>query len=369
MLSGMQAPGIRIRQRGALARCKGYALGVAVLAAWPIPGLASLRSPKDLGGLSSDANAVVVATNAERSGQRVSLVVTRSLKGSVAPGPHVATWPGAPGGAQALNGAALWFLVGAGGGWQVLPFFTGQPFSLVDVAIPIPDGELSPEESYADADPIEDKLVVELRRGLLSGDGDLASAAADALKSLVAGPEPLTRDRPHQHHSDGLTGHPERGALARLERDWAATLLDVVQDLSSRGERIGAGLIVSVGSIVEPSAATQIQALLQSVDDDAFLKKALAEALRNIHTREALPGLVALLAEQDPGLQYIGVMGLSSFAMGCPPGLFCAPPQGGGPYTTPAVELHSPARDLFLQDPARYISFWQRWWKELQRSP
>jgi hypothetical protein len=347
-----------------------YILGIALLTAWPSSGLASLTSPQDLGQLSSDATAIVVATEAERDAQALSLFVSRVLKGSLAPGSHIATWPGAPTeGTEVLHGAALWFLVGSESDWEVLPAYTGQPSSLDSVAIPIPDGELSPEEGYAETDPIEDKLVVELRRGLLSGDSDLASTASLALESSMEARDPLTRERYHEHQLGVFPGHPEHCALIDLKRDWAVTLATVAQDLLSRGETVGAGVLIGIDSISDPAAATRVQALLQGAQGDAFLKQASANALRNIHTPQTLPSLVGLLAESDPELQYIGVMGLSSFAFGCPPGPRCAPPPGGGPYTTPAVRLRSPSQQLFLQDPALYISFWQTWWNEQQVPP
>lgn len=106
----------------------------------------------------------------------------------------------------------------------------------------------------------------------------------------------------------------------------------------------------------------------------ARIREEAGRVLRAVHSKEAVPFLVAMLDSDLDNLKYDGVMGLASFAQDLPvttpenvrtgnwlkPG----PNSKSATYAVAPQEAsqYMPATDTFEKNQTRYIGYWKTWW-------
>ena len=91
-----------------------------------------------------------------------------------------------------------------------------------------------------------------------------------------------------------------------------------------------------------------------------------AHALREIHTKEALPHLARLLGSDSSQVRYDAVIGIAQYAMSFPIVRMEDKPATMAKFTPPAnvtneMRKHYPSQGLFAKDENTYISFWETW--------
>ena len=102
----------------------------------------------------------------------------------------------------------------------------------------------------------------------------------------------------------------------------------------------------------------------------AALRQNAVYALRAIHTREALPALIALLDDHDDRVQPYALSGLCLFVRNAPavtpqsvPSMSWMQSRQPAPFLTPDTQSYCLLGGKI--DPAdadRYVSFWKSWW-------
>jgi HEAT repeats len=111
------------------------------------------------------------------------------------------------------------------------------------------------------------------------------------------------------------------------------------QDLQAQRQQFG--VAEAIGDIQNRSELPALNSLLAS--QSVILRRAAAKALRGMSDPSSASSLVRALADKDADVQYDVVMGLAAIAGG-------------------TVE-NAPARDIFNQDPAKYVAYWKNWWQ------
>jgi hypothetical protein len=98
------------------------------------------------------------------------------------------------------------------------------------------------------------------------------------------------------------------------------------------------------------------------------LRIAAASALARLHSRETLPLLAQLLADQNSRLQALAVGGLAGFANNVPAGSH-QPAAGDWKYRTKNTIDHSAFDEaLVARDRSYYVGFWLQWWNDNRAS-
>ncbi|MCC7175954.1 MAG: hypothetical protein IT159_12225 [Bryobacterales bacterium] len=100
-----------------------------------------------------------------------------------------------------------------------------------------------------------------------------------------------------------------------------------------------------------------------------------AQALRSIHTKEALPYLAKLLDSKDPHLRGQAVAGFTYFVNNWPietqaavVGMAFTRPVANTPYRTVETERHSSMGSFErAEDEQAAVQFWKNWWAEHQQ--
>jgi hypothetical protein len=113
--------------------------------------------------------------------------------------------------------------------------------------------------------------------------------------------------------------------------------------------------------------------LASSSSGSVSLRRCSAHALRAIHTKESLPGLLQLLDSSDQTVRYEAVFGLASFANGLPvqvpsntANLEFLRPSGNSPLATADTRANMPSLPEFRSNEQKYLNFWRQWWIRVQ---
>ena len=111
------------------------------------------------------------------------------------------------------------------------------------------------------------------------------------------------------------------------------------QDLQVRRQQFG--VAEAIGDIQNRSELPALNSLLAS--QSVSLRRAAAKALRGMSDPSSASFLVRALGDSDADVQYDAVMALAAIAG--------------------ASAENAPARDIFDQDPAKYVGYWKNWWQ------
>jgi HEAT repeat protein len=110
------------------------------------------------------------------------------------------------------------------------------------------------------------------------------------------------------------------------------------QDLQVRRQQLG--VAEAIGDIQNHSELPALNTLLAS--QNVSLRRAAAKALRGMSDPSIVSFLVRALDDSDADVQYDAVMALAAIAG--------------------ASTENAPARDIFNQDPAKYVGYWKNCW-------
>jgi HEAT repeat protein len=120
-----------------------------------------------------------------------------------------------------------------------------------------------------------------------------------------------------------------------------------------------------------PVSVLQLAALANESLSSPDLRAAAVVALKAIHTQESLPFLASLLSSSDVSERVNAVIGLSSFANGCP----MQTPQNvasmdyiqfknPSPYRTAQTEAAFAFGPLDNERESELVAFWTDWWNQ-----
>ncbi len=320
------------------------------------------------------------------------LSVSRVLKGDVAPGSALAVkWRSyrsfRPGPVSPLP-EGLWFLQQAeGGGFTALPVLGGM-IPLGSVFYTVPAGALPPLYQYSSQAPVLDKIALELAWAAESL--DKAPLSVMAMPKVMRGYDsPLLRSI-YERFSQSQTPRLRVTGLAGLIRfkDWAALskLADEIQTLRRAAnfpEIEDALMTVSDPSsqVIRTMARIGLAGPCTGTERACGDRRTVLLYMADIHSRETLPFLAAILDDKDPFHRGQAVRGFTLFVGNYP----IATPQRvasgesirrqtPSKYETEETRLHSHS-GLFkdAQEEARIVAFWKSWWArnqvELTREP
>ncbi len=290
------------------------------------------------GALLAQSDRVVIATvrNSVAAGDTLSLdlAVIRSVKGAAKPGetlpatfshPNVLDEPRtglrmhgsiSPNLLQGSSG--LWFLQQAGTGWIVLPLMTGDIFTQ-GLYLPIPSEYLSSTFAYDASAAPKARLIREI--GAAAQDPATAAAISrlEGMRIFVdLGPDfgPMLRQLSASTQlatrTMGIAGEIRLGTPDALTAVATSDLTTFPPD--SQGQ------LANAVCDYRNTDATGIAALavLFGPQYPNAMRTCAGHALREIHSRETLPALAAMLEDSSAPIRYDAVIGIAQFAMSFP---------------------------------------------------
>jgi hypothetical protein len=163
----------------------------------------------------------------------------------------------------------------------------------------------------------------------------------------------------------GLIAEGDPGGVKRAAAEW-----DELAASADVNPIIGA--LMGYSNASDPDAVRALGALALRPDAEAGLRENTVYALRAIHTREALPALVALLDDKSEQIQSYALSGLCLFARNGPPVTpQSIPPMSWlesrqpTPYLTPETQRYCfLGGHLDAALAGANIGFWKSWWTE-----
>ena len=269
---------------------------------------------------------------------------------------------------------AIWCLQRTGSSdWEVLPV-GGGPKSFVGGLFWPVSATLGPDYQYPTGTALYDTLTFEIAAGReMDGHpeemlGATGSVNTPALQTVFG--HLLNHQKP-TFQAIGLAGMlmgSQPGTIAQLTRLWPSLKVE------PNRHYVLSALRDSFRDST-PGSVQQLAQLAGVSTTSAELRRAAVWALAAIHTKEALPFLASLLLSSDPDEQARGVVGLSSFANGCPSqtpdnvkSMEYLQFKNPSPYRNADTManfaiggINIPPGDTHL---AQLVSFWISWWKQ-----
>lgn len=318
-----------------------------------------------------------------------SLDVVRLVKGpaSLAGTTILVHWtpplPGVvePGASFPANGAGIWFLKSAEGGWSLLPVVEGSTtFGMTH--FPAPVSSLPAAYAYPVSASLPDKLASELAVAIEAWDGsyihafyglfsgDLDQLASPAVHTLY---ERLSASSSVRQRILGLTG-------LIIDGDASALARAVSHDASFSEYGLERGrLLLAIRELFRSAAPEAIATLGQTATSASAapdLRTVAAHALAAIHNAATLPYLATLFDDPDLGLRMEAIGGMSAFANGLPTqtaagtaSLAYLQVPSGAPFKTADTMSHlAIGAKAIGANEGSYLSFWRAWWQENRAS-
>ena len=162
----------------------------------------------------------------------------------------------------------------------------------------------------------------------------------------------------------GLLTRGDQGAIAKLSQLWPSIREDASKFY----------VIAAIGNTFRDTTANSIQQLAAIADTseaDADLRNAIVKALSSIHSKEALPFLASLLTSEDSGERMSAVIGISSFANGCPiqtPANVASMDyihfKNPSPYRTRQTIAAFAFGPVESERESELVAFWIDWWNQ-----
>lgn len=332
----------------------------------PLRLFAEATAPTDVPWLAATADAIVVGSVASSStskagGVDISVTVSRSVKGPLAPG-SVASVHWAP--SQGANPSVIlgtfgmWFLAGDASRWTPLPANT-NPLSLPEVILPLPAGGLPPEYLYGPEDELLDKVVSELWAAAIAGPSVDVEVAAYGALATISKPEARTAYRHVMARGDT---HVSACPMGRFLSEWEGALTTRIARHVDSGTRAPTALAIHLCSVADPRAVPDLARILQSATVGTPAVRCAAHALRNVHSDETLPYLRQMLDDAEPKIRYEGVAGLALRANNYLPGTDMSDGAHRGGGRNGATKRNFPSEPTFLANPTPYLDFWRNWY-------
>lgn len=310
-----------------------------------------------------------------------TIAVDRVLKGDVGLNTSLnVTWPGSLTGARMRpqHYRALWFLQKtSAGGWEISPI-SGRKAPIYASGLAVPaewqsTTQLPAQNCYAAA-----WTVLKLNAAHIDESPVYLTAMETLLQDNATSMAALLPDfaATLRLFSQSPSSNLRTLALAsgiRAQEPWALAQLasEPAVAVNSRvGHQVALALAAWRGA--EPEALAALAKIAQA-PASRFLARPAAQALMMIHTREAIPHLIALLASSDPPVQDAAIRGLSLFVRGAP--ILSAEnvrvmahltedqnPDFLDDAIAPYVSITPvpPGRD------SEYVRAWMGWWERMQ---
>jgi len=308
----------------------------------------------------------------------LNLRVDRAVKGTIQPAQQVFVELEIDGVRQMEVGTvtALWFLTGSPQRWSALPIVNAGNHELQDFYLRLPEKtsveRFGPPETLAP----NDRLAAELAAAVeVSSDPRLIARMASFEETMP--PSPVLTGILRSYVASPSQDLRAIGISGLLLSDDGASRRDGVLALAAdRGMRwsgsAGANALANNLCTSRASDTESVIALGSTIlkDSPDGVARCAAYALRSVHTREALPYLVALLDHPDFNIRYDAGMGLASFANNLPvhnPKAnasmdWLTPLPGKAPYSTAETREHFPLIPAFKEQEDKYLNFWKVWW-------
>jgi len=276
----------------------------------------------------------------------------------------------------AITGSGLWFLKSSAGGWVLLPIVQGGIGRFADTFIAEPAGPILSAYAYEPGASLSDRVASEVSAAIESADGGGAQLSAlhdgillDGLGSPVLQVlyGRMTASNSKKQHALGLAGQIRSGnstalsAAAQAAPSFAAFALENGVLLNS---------VEAWFRAADPASVAILGRIVDDTGGNLRFRRAAAFALAAIHTKEALPYLAALVADDDPELRAEFVRGVGSFANGLPvqtmagtPSLSYLQPQADSRFRTNDTIVNHPLNIEYIEEnESKYLSFWKAWW-------
>jgi hypothetical protein len=330
----------------------------------------------------SRADAIVIGTidAGTETDQNVSfdLSVVRVLKGKDIPSRvHVShawirrgiTFPSGPS-AIDLPMHGVWLLTKTTGDtWDVL-VVNGPDGILPNLCLPAAE-QLPVPYQYSSSAAVVEKLVLEVGAGVQSAKiapeqflyslGGLSSSAVDRILSDFLQSSSIS------FQTVGVSGLLSRnapGSVSKLAKMWP-----VVRQSPNKSLIISA--LRDSFRDTSPESVQHLVVLANDPSSGQELRAAAIWALKAMHTKESVPFLASLLSSSDPGERVNAVIGLSSFANGCPvqtPANVASMEymefKKPSPYRTAETIAAFAFGPVDSERESELTAFWTGWWNE-----
>lgn len=331
----------------------------------------------------SKADAIVIGSTETRTetNQSVSfdLSVTRVIKGKeIPPRLHIIhAWSrrgiifptDSPAIDRHIYGAWLLKRTEGDSNWDVL-VGNGPDGMMPSLVLPAPE-QLPQEYQYSSSASVTEKLVLEIGAGVqeagaapeqfLYSLGGLGSPAVDRVFSDFLQSSNIS------FQAVGISGLLSRnapGSIATVARIWPSIRSDHAKEY----------VIDAIRNSFRDTAVESVQQLAALGNEPSSLpdlRPAAISALASIHTREAIPFLASLLSSPDSGERMSAIIGISSFASGCPPqtpanvaSMEYIQFKSPSPYRTPQTIAAFAFGPVDSEREDELVAFWTDWWNE-----
>jgi hypothetical protein len=312
--------------------------------------------------------AIVVGTGDQNPGG-LTVTVQRVIQGPVSVSETVPVeWTSAAGDAckfsQRVHG--LWFLQDTPTGWVAIPNHS-PPVDLADVAVSLPEADAAPQQARQELDQPIDRMIAELLVATESEDMRVAAGGYEAITMIMLAARKAGGFR---HRPRNLALDHGGTLLSKLLWEWDLSVVGRVErDLASNPKATDSPALQALYSIRDPRVIPTLGRIWESGFGGRFIRRGVVEAIRAIHSEDAIPLLLRFLDEKDWETRYAGVSGLAMLAANCRPGgesEDCPQPHGD-PAITATYPYH-PSVDRFQRDPDPYVSFWKAWVAKRRRA-
>lgn len=331
----------------------------------------------------SRADAIVIGTidAGTETNQSVSfdLTVVRVLKGKDVPSHlHVRhAWSGRggitlPEGPLAIDFRmhGVWLLTNTpGDDWDVL-VTDGPDGILASLCLPAA-AHLPMTYEYSSSAPVAEKLVLEVGAGVQEGKGgpeqflnSLGGLNSPAVDRILSG---FLQSPKVSFQIIGLSGLLSRkapGSLSKLAQMWPAVR-------NSPNKSLVISAVRDSFRDTSPESVRQLLRLANEQSSAPELRTAVIWSLKAMHTKESLPFLASLLSSSDATERMNAVIGLSSFANGCPAqtpanvsSMEYMQFKNPSPYRTAETMAAFAFGPVDSERESELVDFWTGWWNQ-----
>lgn len=162
----------------------------------------------------------------------------------------------------------------------------------------------------------------------------------------------------------GLLGRNAPGSISKLAKMWPAI----------RDNHYTPLVISAVRNSFRDTSPESVQQLIAMANDPSSasdLRAAIVWALKAMHTKESISFLASLLSSKDASERMNAVIGISSFANGCPaqtPANVASMEymhfRNPSPYRTPETIAAFAFGPVTSEREAELVDFWTGWWNQ-----
>jgi hypothetical protein len=351
-----------------------------------LPAAATLIPSPNLAKRVESSDAILVGTlirgmttaSGERTSSDFVLKVDRVLKGNLIAGDEVASHLEGRAAfiAPAVNTSpipqrshGIWFLKGTAPPYTVVSR-DGNSGELFWAVVDLPEAATPGAAGKTPADSVASELAAALRWAA-TGDATQFRGLAENFATLEA-PQTLPAYREFSAaDSPRLRALGIQGLIVSNEPDGVIQAAAHWDDLASKADLhplINA--LMQYANDTDAAAIHALGVLALRRDAEAALRDNVAYALRAIHNRVALPGLVSLLDDPSDRARSYALSGLCLFVRNAPtvtpqsiPSMSWMQTREPAPFLTPQTEPHCLLGGM-VAGADSHIAFWKSWWAE-----